>query len=609
LRQTILYLTLFLLLLTISSTAVTTAPVKAQSSPSTFTVGWGAAPMDTLNPTAVTLYDGGAYVVMHAIYDTLVRADVNGNPIPDLAQSWSYTNSTTIVFNLAHNATWQDGQAFTADDVVYTVNTYLAHTELPIMRLYVQNVKSIQAIDQYTVQIQLKTPDATFIGELLPAMYIIPKHIWQNVANFTSYANSNPIGTGPFKVVSWGGVNTYVQFDANPNYFLGKPHIDHLVIRYFTSYNALALALQSGEIDYAGPLFPPALVPSLTSTTGIEVVTRPDQRYYYFSFNAYAQGAGNPTLRDLRVRIALSHAINNTELAQVVWAGYADPQNTVIPLTFKNWVNPNIHAYDFNLAEAAQMLDSAGYKVGSDGIRVSPTGVKLSYKIEVPSDYAEEYRAAQVIAGWWKQIGVQATPQVVDTGTLADEVVSWKHDTFIWVWSVGEIVGPDYFLSMFQSSEAQPAPNGGLSDSGFGNSAYDALYQQQLQATDPAERQAIIWQMQQILHDNAVYVPLYDPLAVQGFRSDRFTGLPGGTLPPLNQYAANNLFLSVTPISAPVETTQTAESMSTSMTTTPATTTGMSNETIAAIAAVIIIVIVAAVALSRRRKGGPAKAQ
>ena len=140
-----------------------------------------------MNPTAVTLYDGGAYVIMHLIYDTLVRADVNGDPIPDLAQSWSYSNSTTVMLNLVHNATWHDGQPFTADDVVYTVNTYLAHPEFPIMRLYVQNVQSISAPDNYTVQITLKTPDATFVSELLPAMYIIPKHIWQNVSNFTSY--------------------------------------------------------------------------------------------------------------------------------------------------------------------------------------------------------------------------------------------------------------------------------------------------------------------------------------------------------------------------------------------------------------------------------------
>jgi len=597
-----LYLAIFLLL-TISIPVLSLAPAKAQT-PVTFTVGWGAAPMDTLNPTAVTLYDGGAYVVMHAIYDTLVRSDVNGDPIPDLAQSWSYSNSTTVVLNLVHNATWHDGQPFTSDDVVYTVNTYLAHTELPIMRLYVQNVKSITATDQYTVQINLINPDATFIAELLPAMYIIPKHIWQNVSNFTSYANSNPVGTGPFKFVSWGGVNTYVQLAANPDYFLGKPHIDQLVLRYFTSYNAMALAIQSGEIDYAGPLFPPAIVPTLTSANGVEVVTRPDQRYYYFCFNGYAQGAGNPTLRDVRVRIALSHAINNTELALVAWGGYATLQNTVIPLTFAKWVNPNIKSYDYNLTEAAQILDNAGYKVGSDGIRASPNGTKLSFKIEVPSDYSEEYRAAQVIANAWKQIGVDATPQITDTGTLGNEVVAWKHDTFIWVWSLGEVVGPDYFLSMFKSTEAQPAPNGGLSDSGFMNSTYDQLFQQQQVATDPTQRQAIMWQMQQILHDNAVYVPLYDPLAVQALRTDRFTGLPGGALPPLNQYASNNLFLSITPISSSPQVQSTQSSIQENMTTTAAPA-GLGTDTLVGLAAVIIIVIVAAAALKMRKKSTP----
>ncbi len=594
-----------LFLLTISVSALIVFPVRAQTAPVIFTVGWGAAPMDTLNPTAVTLYDGGAYVIMHLIYDTLVRADVNGDPIPDLAQSWSYSNATTVTLNLVHNATWHDGQPFTADDVVYTVNTYLAHSELPIMRLYVQNVQSIAALDQYTVQIFLKTPDATFISELLPAMYIIPKHIWQNVSNFTSYTNSNPVGTGPFKFANWGGVNTYVQLNANTNYFLGAPHIDQLVVRYFTSYNPMALALESGEIDYAGPLFPPALAQPLATTNGVQVITRPDQRYYYFCFNGYVNGTGNPTLRDLNVRLALSHAINTTELNEVVWNGtYATPQNTVIPLTFEKWVNPNIQAYDFNLAEAAQILDNAGYKPGSDGIRVSPSGVRLSYKIEVPSDYSEEYRAAQVISTWWKQIGVEAKPQITDTGTLGNEVVAWQHDTFIWVWSVGEIVGPDYFLSMFKTTEAQPNPNGGLSDSGFMNATYDQLYSQQQQATDPAQRQQIIWQMQQILHDNAVYVPLYDPSAVQAYRSDKFTNIPGGSLPPLNQYASNNLFLSVTPVSAMTQTTQsTSQSNSTA-----AAPQGVSSETLTAIAAVIIVVIAAAVLL-KRRKSGPEKVQ
>jgi len=591
-QRTTAFFAFLIVLMMSTSAALTAVPAMAQAQETVFTVGWGAAPMDTLNPAAITQYDGGAYLVMHALYDTLVRADPNGNPISDLAESWTFKDPTTVVFKLVQNAVWHDGQPFTADDVVFTMNLYQTHSEFPMMHVYVENMKSVTALDKYSVEVQLNNPDATFVPGRAPGMYILPKHLWETVANFTVFTNPNPVGTGPFKFVKWGGPDTYVEFIANPDYFLGRPHIDRLVFRYFTSYNAMALAIQSGEIDYAGPLFPPAIVPTLTSAIGIEVITRPDPRYYYFCFNAYEMGSGNPTLRDKTVRIALSHAINNAELATVVWSGYATPQNTVVPLVFGEWVNPNVKSYEFNLEEAARMLDDAGYKKGSDGIRVSPTGVRMSYKIEVPSNYAEEYRAAQVIADWWKQIGVEATAQITDVGTLGDEVVSWKHDTFIWAWSVGEILGSDYFLSMFRSSEAQPAPNSGWSDSGFSNPTYDALYEQQAQETDQAKRRDIIWQMQQILHEEAVYVPLYDPNAVQAFRSDRFIGLPQGTMPPLNQFSTNNLLLSVTPIVA--------------LTAPPAA--GPSTELIAAIA-VVIVAIIAIVVIATRRKTTTGKTQ
>jgi len=592
-RKVILFVAILVLALTPAT--IQLFPVRAQGI--TFTVGWGAAVMDTLNPTALTLYDGGAYNIIHAIYDTLVRSDPNGSPMPDLASSWTYKDPTTVDFQLVQNATWHDGKPFTADDVVFTVNLFLAHKEFPLMRTYVQTIKSVQALDKYTVEIQTTKPDATFMDYRLFGMVILPKHIWEAVPNYTSYTNDNPIGTGPFKFVKWGGPNTYVEFEANANYFAGKPHIDRLVLRYFTSYNALALALRSGEIDYAGPLFPPALVPTLTSASGVQVITRPDVRYYYFCFNQYAQGSGNPALRDKAVRIALSHAINNEELAQVVWAGFATPQSTVIPIVLGHWVNPNTPKYDFNLTKAAQMLDDAGYKPGSDGIRVNSKGVRLALKIEVPSNYAEEYRAAQIIAGWWKEIGIDATAMITDVGTLADEVVAWKHDTFIWVWSAGATVDPDWFLSMFPSTESSPAPNPGLSDSGFNNATYDTLYQQQITEPDPAKREALVWKLQDILHQEAVYVPLYDPLAVQAIRSDRFTGVPEGTLPPLNQFATNNLLLSARPVTAPVETT-----VSSSATTTTEAPTGMGTDSLIAIAiAVVVILVVIAVVVTRRK--------
>ena len=582
------------------SPALFLTPTKAQQA--TLTVGWGAALMDTINPTALTIQDGGAYVPMHTMYSTLVQSDANGNPAPDLAYKWNYKDPTTLDLNLVQNATWHDGQPFTADDVVFTINLYTAHKEFTLMNSYVPNIKSVSALDKYTVEFALKQPDAAFVDYRLMSMYILPAHIWQSISNYATYTNPNPIGTGPFIFVNWGGPNTYVQLKANSNYFYTsmRPKVGNLVIRYFTSYNSMALALQSGEIDYGGPLIPPTLIPQLISALGVEVITRPDVRYMHLYFNVYPNGTGNPTVRDRTVRLALAHAVNNSYLAIAALQGYAQPVNVPMPTSLPYWINPSIKAYDFDLNQSARMLDAAGYKVGSDGVRASPSGVKLSYSIVVPSNYAFLFRAAQIVADWWGQIGVRATPQMVDAATISSLEHNWKFDAQMWTWSAGYTVDPDWFVSYLVSSQARPAPNTGSSDSGFMNATFDALYQQQIQQVDPAKRQQIIWQMQQIVHDQVPYVPLFTPLAVQAFRSDRFSGIPNSNLPPLGQFYSNTLFLSLTPmVKSPVTATASATTP-----TAAATSTSDATGTIAMIAIVVILVVGIGYAVLRKRSAG-----
>ena len=439
--------------------------------------------MDTINPMLVTGYDGGAYMVNHVIYDKLVQADSNGDPAPDLADSWEWKDPQTVVFNLVHNATWHDGVPFTAADAEFTIG--------------------------------------------------------------------------------------------------------------------MILALQSGEIHATGPILPPTVVPLMTSNPGIQVVSRPDLRYYYLNFNAFEKGTGNPTLRDERVRKALAYAVDKATLAQTVWQGFADVLNSIMPTALGRWHNPNTPDIPFDLDTAAKMLDDAGYKVGPDGIRVSPDGVKMIYKIQVPSSYQEELRAAQLVADWWGRINVKGEPELVEVGALGDIVVNWKHDTFIWVWSATS-TDPDDFLRVFTTKEI--CVPGCLNDSGFSVPEYDQLYEEQIRATDPAQRQEIVWKMQDIVAEHVPYVPLYNNYAIQGFRADLFTGLPQGIVPPVSQFAGNNLFVNVRPI-GPV-TTETTQ-MTTAVTTTTPQAEAISTTTIAAVIVLVIVLVLVGVLLARRRKPAP----
>jgi peptide/nickel transport system substrate-binding protein len=572
-------------------------PARAQVSSDTFAIGWDSSPIDQINPMLTTLYDGGAWIISHIIYDKLVQTNSYGAIIPDLADNWTWTDPQTVVFNLAHNATWHDGVPFTANDVVFTINHVTANQAIyPHIGAYVQNIASAQALDNYTLQIKLNKPDATFFSAALLQLVIVPQHIWANFAgNYSTFTNDPPIGTGPFKFVSWEA-NSYVQLDANPNYFRGAPHIKHLIIRYYNSVNAMVLALQSGEIDLTSPLLPPTVVASLTSNPSIQVFTRPDLRYFYLTFNQFPNGTGNPTLRDERVRIALAHGINKQELAQRVWLGFADVLNTVVPTSLGSWHNPNTPDYAFDLNMSAKILDDAGYKVGSDGVRASPTGVKMIYNIDVPSDYSEEFRAAQLIAGWWSQIGVKATPRLMDSNSLGSEEAAWKHDLVLWTWSA-DFLDPAYFLSMFTTSQDTCVP-GCLGDSGWSNATYDQLFTQQNQETDPVKRQQIIWEMQDILAAHVAYVPLYDNAAINGFRSDRFTGIPQGVIPPFFYFGENSLLLNVRPVGTSTETQTTA--MSTETATSSGA--GVDMATTALIAVAVIIVLLAAGIFYTRRK-------
>ena len=170
---------------------------------------------------------------------------------------------------------------------------------------------------------------------------------------------------------------------------------------------------------------------------------------------------------------------------------------------------------------------------------------------------------------------------------------AWQHDVVLWTWSA-DFLDPSYFLSMFTTSQDMCNP-GCLGDAGWSNATYDKLFIQQSQETDPVVRKQIIWELQDILTAHAVYDPLYDNDAINGFRSDLFTGIPAGVVPPFFYFGENSLLLNVRPLGMATETTAT----STETTTSGA---GVGLGTMVGIVAVLIVLIAAGIFYTRRKK-------
>ncbi|WP_440059618.1 ABC transporter substrate-binding protein [Thermogladius sp. 4427co] len=496
-----------------------TNPVIAQSQ-TVFRVGWGGTSFDTFNP--FTTYATISVWLTLDVYSRLVRPTQNYTGfVPDLAESWEVLGNNTIRFHLVKNATFTDGYPVTAEDVAYSY--YLANQSWSSLNPYVAMVKDIKVVDNYTIDFVVTSP-TLFMLEAAINIPIVPKHIWANVSDPSTYPDNPPVGSGPLKIVEFKE-GQYAVLEPNPAFYYPSwlPKVDRIIVKFYSDTTSATNALLAGDIDAVGPYIASTLIQTVENNPNLYLFKSPPTMYFYLAFNVDPNGTGNPALRDLVVRQALAHAINVSYVCGIAWPGAGFPMGTVLPSS-NIFADPDLKPYDFNLTLAAKMLDDAGYKVGPDGVRVSPSGVKLEINILVPSNMPEAIKAGQVISQWWNQIGVKTNVQPMDTGSMS--AIIWKkvnntivlgQDADIWDW----FVAPNdvLFLNVFLSNMKLT----GVSDSGYSNPEYDKTFEMIYQAPTMDEIKSIAYKLQEMLHRDLPYIPLCEVWAVQA-HSKAFTG-------------------------------------------------------------------------------------
>jgi peptide/nickel transport system substrate-binding protein len=621
----VLPLGLIAALLVVSAFGVMSSAQTTTSTSGTFIVGYGGTPFDTFNP--FTTYTVVSTMSTIDVYDTLVRLSPNfSSAEPDLAYKWTiFPNNSAAEFYLVSNATWSDGQPVTAQDVVYSYE--VANNSASRLEPNVLPITSVQALNNYTVVFHYK-PTLLFISNIASVVDIVPEHVWikyvPNPANSTqldNYQDYPLVGSGPFNVTGYSQ-GQYIELTANPHYFYvsERPHVEHVVIQFYKDTNSMIAALEAGQIDAVAPTMLPTQAATLKSNyPNVKVVVEPGEELWYLAVNVYPYGHGNPTLKDLSVRQALAHAVNTTELAQVIWQGYATPAAGLLPIGSK-FYDPYLKPYQFNLTLANQILNQAGYKMGPNGVRVSPNGTALSYNLYVISSAPEEIQAANIIASWWKQIGVQANVQAEDGGALASIIwPNFTQDFDLWDWFTSPAVPT--LLSVFLANQTET----GTSDSGYNNSAYDRLYGQMITTTNNTQLYQDNYELQSMLYNDLPYIMLYYVDSIEAYNTQQFTGffdnMTGGPFSDLNWLT----FINIKPVSSSTSTsvpptTPTTTTVTTASSTQTTTTTAQppassqstissvlpaksSNNTslIIAVVVVVIILVIAGSLLLRRR--------
>ena len=398
-------LTYYLLLITYLSAS--TLNLSMSSSPS------------RLNP--ILANDSASSEISDWLFNGLFKYDKNGNHTVDLAQSYEFETPTKLIIKLRNNVLWHDGVKFTSKDVVFTYEKIIDPKVFNSIKSNFQEVQSVKAIDDFTLEIIYKQPYFKAIETWMVG--ILPYHLLKDEENLmTSSFNKNPIGTGSYKLKEFKTAQD-IELIANENYFEGIPKIDKILYQFLPDPNTSFLYLKQKKLDIGG-LTPIQIDRQIDDDfkNKFTIIQKPSFAYTYLGFNL-----NNEKFKDLRIRQALSLAIDRQELVDILFFGYGKICNgPFLPDSFA--YNEKIKPITQNIEKAKELLKELGYDENNP------------FTFEVVTNTGNDTRinTAQILQYQLEKVGVKMTIRVMEWQAFLNTVVHpKKFDAVILGWSLG----------------------------------------------------------------------------------------------------------------------------------------------------------------------------
>jgi peptide/nickel transport system substrate-binding protein len=522
----------------------------------TFTVGI-LNEVDSFNPFLGI--EAESYEMWALTYDYMITYSMEDmSPEPGLAESWEASeDGLTWTFDIREGVLWSDGEPLTAADIAYTYSRIIdGGPEAGTWESYLTSVTKAEAPDDTTVVLTLEKPNAVL--PLLP-IPIIPEHVWSGIDEkaVKTYAaeptDGEPVvGSGPFRLVEGTAGGSTVRFERNPDYWQGSAYVDEIVFRVYKAEDPMVQALQKGEIDFAEGIT--ALqVQALEGQEGIHAQNGDSPGFDEIAFNTGAVdletdepiGDGHEALKDADFRYALQFAIDRELLIERAYQGAGEPGDTIIPAVYGDyhWTPPEEDAPVFDLEKADTLLTEAGYTSADDGSRLMPDGSDFgTLRLFARSESKVSSTVMDFFSEWLDELGIDSETTVMESNKLTNVIIEGTYDAFEWGW----YVEPDpASMLAFLTCDQRAVWN----DTWWCSEEYDSLNEQQVGEMDPAARQELVKQMQELYYYNAPYLVTANTSVAEAYRSDRWACFqpqpdPGGIL--LIQYGISN-YLNVRP--------------------------------------------------------------
>ena len=432
----------------------------------------------------------------------------------ELAESYEFVDDQVLTFHLRQNAGWSDGTPITAKDVKFTIENFT--TKGPF-KLFLQNLESVEAPDDYTVVITLNAPFSNlpyyFHWHYCP---ILPEHVWadyvDNYQECSEFAFPKVTG-GAWKLEEYvsGDHVTYV-----PNEYFWKenqPYLDRLILRIIPDVNTEVAALEAGEVDYVLPHKMPASEaarlsanPELTVTTsGFELRAVP--RIIHFNTQ-------NEFLSNVLVRRALAYATDLQAIIDNTMAGYGEILESTIPHGVA-WDDVRItpkYVYNYDVDAANTLLDEAGYPMDAGGSR----GITINYVVRNSGNLV---KIGEMLKSFYAAVGVELVIQTVESAAYND-IVFVQGDYAMTCQDSG--IAKDYFIEgRFYRTDFIGAQGGNIAR--FSDERVDEIFETVANAA-PDEQKALYAQLQEIIAEECLNMQIQS-VAPYAFRNC-FGGLP-----------------------------------------------------------------------------------
>jgi peptide/nickel transport system substrate-binding protein len=464
-------------------------------------------------------------------YEPLVYVNPlqNGKTTPVLASSYSWgAGNKSLTFTIRQGVKWSDGTPMTAADVVYSFNLLKKYSGLDLAGVW--SVLSSVTTTGNTVTMNFSTVAVPYFYYIADQTPIVPQHIWSTIANPLTNPINHPVGTGPYLMSKCSPSN--ITYTANPTYWQpGLPKISKIQYPAYTSNNTANNDLANGTAQW-GAQYIPAINTFYTSKS-------PNYHYWFPpTVNvSLVPNLTNPLLSNVKVRQAMSYAINRTQVSTIGESGYEPPANQtgIVTPTFSSSLdNSAVSAWGngYDPAKATSLLESAGFHKGSDGIMVNSAGQKLAFTVLNIGDYSDWVASMQVVQQNLKAIGIAITPNNL---SHTDYNADFFYGKYQLAYADQGTFGPSayYELNNWLNS-AYTAPIGKVAATNYerySNPATDKLLHEYATTTDPAAQQSILNQLQQVMLTEVPIIPVVESVDWYQYDTGSFTGWPSSGNP------------------------------------------------------------------------------